>query len=480
MNALIDLFYKKKVNQLMSRKPTILICDDDRDFHFAFKAIFRGKYEFRSTYNTEEAFAVVKNQQIDLLILDIQIRTPDEGLCAIPKFKEIDPDLDIIVSSGLTDYKTVLSAMKLGAINYLVKGANPDEITITIAQTLERRSLVQKTQQQNFEAVNTQKQHLLLGESAAIQILKKTIDRIRQSPANVVITGETGTGKEVVARQLRKAFPDGTLAPFVAIDSSTIQASTAESILFGHEKGAFTGAERTTQGLFEEANNGIIYFDEIGNMPLEIQAKLLRVIQEREISRMGSSRILSLNFRVVCATNKNLEEMVTKGEFKDDLLQRLNVLPIQLPPLRDRKEDIPILIRHFLTRLGPPANQLNFTNGAIEILQAYSWPGNIRELSNVIAYVTTMADGPDVDAADLPPKFRDAKIKADHSINSTKPSSECLSFYDQVTQFEKELLRKEYQKHEGNISKLAFSLGMDRSHLYTKLKEAGLHTVKKK
>lgn len=464
----------------MNRKPIILICDDDQNFHLALKIIFKGKYEFRSAYHSDEALVIIKKNQIDLLVLDIKMRTPDEGIQAIPRFKEIDPDLAIVVSSGITDYKVVLKAIQLGAVDYVGKDTDPDGIMITIANALEKRSLLQRTSQQNFEAVNIQKQHELLGNSPAIQSLRKTIERIRQSSANVVITGETGTGKEVVARQLRKIRSDGTLAPFVAIDSSTIQASTAESILFGHEKGAFTGADRTTQGLFEEANGGILYFDEIGNMPLSIQAKLLRVVQEREISRMGSSRILNLDFRVICATNKNLEVMTQQGEFKDDLFQRLNVLPIELPPLRDRKEDIPLLIRYFLGRQGFSDDQLQFTQDAIEALQSYSWPGNIRELANVIAYITTMVEESEIDVSDLPPKIRDTKFKSNNPGIPQLDSKNHMSFYEQVASFEHALLEREFKKCNGNISKLAITLGMDRSHLYTKLRETRIYTSKKK
>lgn len=464
----------------MSRKPIVLICDDDPSFHLALKLILKGKYEFRSAYNSDEALIIIKKNQVDLLVLDIKMRTPDEGIQAIPRFKETDPDLAIVVSSGITDYKVVLKAMQLGALDYVAKDNEPDGIMITIANALEKKSLLQRTSQQNFEAVNIQKQHELLGISPIIQDLKKTIERIQLSSANVVITGETGTGKEVVARQLRKLLPDGTLAPFVAIDSSTIQASTAESILFGHEKGAFTGAERTTQGLFEEANGGIIYFDEIGNMPLAIQAKLLRVVQEREISRMGSSRILNLDFRVICATNKNLETMIKQGEFKDDLFQRLNVLPIELPPLRERKEDIPILIQHFISRQGLRQNQLEFTKEAVEALQSYSWPGNIRELANLIAYVVTMTEDSEIDVSDLPPRFRDMKFRSNSSDISSIESKSQMSFYDQVALFEHSLLEREYKKCNGNISKLAITLGMDRSHLYTKLRETGIYNSKKK
>lgn len=458
----------------------ILICDDDKTFHHNLKAALKGKYECRSAYDSTEGLAIAKNYHLDLIILDIQMKTPDEGLRAIPFFRELDSDVAIIVSSGLTDYQIVREAMKLGAADYLVKGSDLEAIQITLSQALEKRAILKHSARQNFEAAHFQSRNILIGGSPLVDRLRKTIERVRQSSANVLITGETGAGKEVVARLLRRSLPDGSLAPFVAIDSSTIQANMAESILFGHEKGSFTGADRTTKGLFEQADGGIIYFDEIGNMPLEIQAKLLRVVQEREIARLGSTRAISSQFRVVCATNKDLEQMARNGLFKDDLLQRLNVLPIQLPPLRERTEDIPLLIDHFLKVQTQEGESVTFTEAAIAALKGYSWPGNVRELGNIVSYVTAMTDGLEIDLEDLPPKLRDSARVQQTATIPTSAAGGPKSFYEQVSAFEQELLRREYEKHEGNISKLALALGMDRSHLYTKLKEAGLYSTKKR
>ena len=460
----------------MQKLPQILICDDDSVFQLSVKQALKGKYECRTAYNADEALAILKKQPVDILLLDIQMRSPTEGLRFIPRFLEADPELAIAMVSGLTDYKVVREAMVLGASDYFGKDLEPEALLLAIGKLMERRKLLQRSEQQNFEAVSNQRQHVLVGQSPQIANLRKTLEKIRGSSANVVISGETGTGKEVVARQLRRKLSDGSLAPFVAVDSSTIQSSTAESILFGHEKGAFTGAERTTKGIFEEANGGVVYFDEIGNMPLDIQAKLLRVLQEKEVSRLGSSKVMQLEFRVVCATNKNLEEMAKIGHFKDDLLQRLNVLPVELAPLRERKEDIPGLLEHFLSRQPGGAGGLRFTPEAIQTLQNYPWPGNIRELGNVVAYVTAMTEGTEVDVADLPPRLRNSAKAVNHAAASSAESGK--GFYDQVAGFESALLASEYARHEGNVSKMALALGMDRSHLYTKLKEYGIHSAK--
>ena len=452
----------------MERETKVLICDDDSLYHLAIKQALKGKFDCRSAYNGDEALTILRKYPIDVLLLDVQMRTLDEGLRYLPRFRELDNDLAVVMISGMTDFQTVREAMRLGASDYIPKDFDPNDLAHTIGLVLDRRRLIQRQGQQNFEALNQQKHHVMVGKSPSVHSMRKVVEKFSASHASVVITGETGTGKEVVARQLRGTMPDGSLAPFVAVDSATIQSSTAESILFGHEKGAFTGAEKTTKGIFEEADGGIVYFDEIANMPLDIQSKLLRVLQEKEVSRLGSSRVMQLNFRVVCATNRDLEEMARRGEFKDDLLQRLNVLPVLVPPLRERKEDIPDLVRHFLSK---QPGDLKFTEDALEALQGYEWPGNIRELQNVVAYAAAMVEGTEVDVADLPPRIRDSGTSRARLAVSESEGS----FYDQVGHFEKAILAREYANSDGNVSKLALTLGMDRSHLYTKLKEHGIH-----
>ncbi|OFZ21540.1 MAG: hypothetical protein A2X94_05395 [Bdellovibrionales bacterium GWB1_55_8] len=455
----------------MNRLPQILICDDDSLLHLGVKHALKGHCECRSAYNTDEALLILKKQPADVLLLDIQIRTPLEGLEAIAKFRETDADMAIVMLSGVVDYQVVRDAMKLGARDYISKDFEKGDLLHSITRVLEHRRLLQQRQRQNYELAAEQQKQVLVGENSSVQALRRTIERIRQSPANVVITGETGTGKEVIARLLRGTLPDGTLAPFISVDSSTIQSSTAESLLFGHEKGAFTGADRTTKGLFEEAHGGIIYFDEIANMSPEVQVKLLRVLQEKEVTRLGSSRVMQLDFRVVCATNRNLEEMVEKGLFKDDLLQRISVLPIHIPPLRERNDDIPLLVAHFLRKTGEKG--LSFSPEALHALKTYKWPGNVRELGNMVAYVTAMIDGTTVELADLPPKFRDTICSDAPGLPNT--AARATSFYARVAQYEETILREEYHRADGNVSRLALSLAMDRSHLYTKLREYGIH-----
>jgi DNA-binding NtrC family response regulator len=454
---------------VIENKRQVLICDDDSLYHLTLKAALKPKYECRSAYTSDEALAILRNHSVDVLLLDVQMRTPTEGLEAISKVLEFDPDLPIVMISGNIGFETVKKALTLGAVDYIPKDFNPDDLKHVLQRVLERKALIARREQQNFEVGEEQKKRILIGDSSPIKEVRRLIDKFASSPANVMIFGETGCGKEVVARLLRGKTPDGTLAPFVAVDSSTIQSSMAESTLFGHERGAFTGAEKMNKGVFEEANGGVVYFDEIANMPLGIQVKLLRVVQEKEVIRLGSTRTIKLDFRVVCASNRDLDEMVGQGSFKPDLLQRLNVLPIRLPPLRERIDDIPLLVEHFLKQ--EPRKGLRFSEEALDLLKEYPWPGNVRELMNVISFTATMAESDLIDIADLPPRFRD----------SARPprQTEHPSFYDQVAAFERKLISEAYSGCEGNVSKLALALGMDRSHLYTKLREYGLHSKKK-
>jgi len=453
----------------MKPRATVLICDDDSSFVLAAKQCLKNLYECKTAKNGDEALAIIRCQSIDILLLDIQMRTENEGIDFLPRFLEADRELSVVMNSARTDFEAVREAMRLGATDYIPKNSNPEELLHALARVDERRRLLLVRGQQTFEARAAQGKHALIGNSRAIQELKTLIGKVQQSNLNVVITGETGTGKEVVARNLRATRDDGTLEPFVAVDSSTIQSSLAEGMLFGFEKGAFTGADKTTKGVFEEANVGTVYFDELANMPLGIQAKLLRVLQEKEVTRLGSTRVIPLEFRVIAATNRDLTRMIGDGSFRDDLFQRLNVVQVEVPPLRSRVEDLPVLIGH-LTRLharaGKPA--LRFHADAVAFLQTHTWPGNVRELSNLVAYLAATTEGDEIDVPDLPPKFRDA----------IRPLSTDGSFYGRIGSFEKSILSEELTKHEGNISQLAITLKMDRSHLYTKLREHGLHATK--
>lgn len=451
----------------LSNKKRILICDDDPLFRKTL-ALLLGDYgTVVATTNADEALSLLERRSFDLLILDVQMRTPDEGLRSLPRIRAADAELTIVMLSGRKEFGVVREALRAGANDYLAKDFEPEEFRLAIERALGQRALEKSHRRRGDESVHVAKRYRLVGESAPIDRVRKIAEKFKLSEANVLIRGETGTGKEIVARLLRKSEPDGTFEPFVAIDSAALHSQTAESTLFGHERGAFTGADREKHGLFEEADGGVIFFDEIGNMPLEIQAKLLRVLQEREVIRLGSNRAIPLEFRVVAATNRPLEEMVQTGRFLPDLLQRINVLPITLPPLRDRKEDIPLLVSYFLD--ARTRGRVKMTDDAIKALLGFSWPGNVRELSAMIEYSLALIDDDAIDLADLHPRILES---------SPDSSTVAQGFYQQISAYEAEILRAAFAKSEGNISQLALRLGMDRSHLHTKLKLHGIHSAK--
>lgn len=454
-------------------KPSILICDDDETFQLGRRHLLKDKFAVKMARNTDEAKIILKKEPIDILLLDIEMRTPREGLDAIEDLQAIDEELMIVMSSGHTDLSYVREAMSKGAEDFIPKGTEPAEFILSLERVLKNKGRKKVVQSQSKEVKGTQDSYRLIGSSPKMVELRALIEKIKDKPVNVMIHGETGTGKEVVARQLRWTGEDGSLCPFVSVDSSTISGSLAESILFGHEKGAFTGADQTRKGIFEEANGGVVFLDEIGNMTLEIQSKLLRILQEKEVSRVGSTKVLPLEFRVVCATNRNLEDLVKLKLFKEDLFQRLNVIPVYLPPLRERKEDIPELVRHFVDKLGEARE---FSDSAIEGLQRYDWPGNIRELQNVVAYVLTLSDESVIEDVDLPPQIRDFRPKPLGAEGASQETSSDTSFYEAVNEFEATFLNKKYAELGGNISQMAHKLKMDRSHLYKKLKQYEIHS----
>jgi DNA-binding NtrC family response regulator len=449
----------------------ILICDDDSTFQLATKLVLtkQAGHRCHTAKNTDEAWVILKKQKIDVLLLDIEMRTREEGLEFLPRLRDLDADLPVIMSSGRTDIESVRRALREGAWDYSPKDASPEDLLHAVSQALQRLNDRREVSLSQAEIRRGARHDAILGESEAAKRLRSTLQKFSKSDAPVLIHGATGTGKELAARSLRPVRADGSLAPFVAIDSATIQGTMAESILFGHEKGAFTGADKAVRGLFEEADGGVVFFDELSNMPIAIQQKLLRVIQEKEVVRLGSHRPIPVRFRLICASNQDLEILVEAGRFQADLYQRLNVLPIRLPSLSERREDVPLLANEFLGRMRP---SWTFTEGAIQCLSDYAWPGNIRELQNVISYSVTMTDGPELDVGDLPERLRAGApsmlTAAEAGVSSNG------NFYSQVLEFEAKLLKSALARPYRSMSELAEQLGMDRSHLYTKLKQHGL------
>lgn len=465
----------------MQQKKRILIVDDDKLVQAATRYVLRDKYDVVVANNGTEATVILENHSIDLMLLDLHMRTHEEGLEYLPKFKAIDPELDVIIVSGNTELDLASRTIKAGASAYLVKAdtASPDQLLITIDAVLSKRQLIKENAHYVADRERSLARDQIVGESPAIKQLHADIEKVRRCSANVIITGETGSGKELVARHIGAA----TGRPFVSVDSATITSTMAESILFGHEKGSFTGAHAQAKGLFEEANRGTIYFDEISNMPLEIQAKLLRVAQEKEITRLGSSKVIPLDFRIICATNKDLEKLCAEQKFKYDLFQRLNVISLRIPPLRERIEDIPLLINHLMQKYRSENSPERFSPAALEFMMRYPWPGNIRELSNLIASLCAMlADRQQIEAEDLPQKLQSCGARSSEEappaigVEITEQFADPnMDFYKYMHALEGNVLSSLYKLHKGNVSQMSRELRISRSHLYSKLSAHQIH-----
>jgi DNA-binding NtrC family response regulator len=479
-------------------KKKILVIDDDNTVRIAIKHALKDRFEVIGAKNADEMKATLLNENIAVALVDMNITVENEGLDLIQVLKQHSEDMDIIVISSNVSRFSLKTAMDRGASAWLVKDFSTEQLSMTIDSVLYRRELLKENQHFEKTRARSLERSPILGVSQSVKQLGKIIEKVRRSSANVLITGETGTGKELVARHIGAS--DGRA--FVAVDSSTITSTMAESLLFGHEKGAFTGAISSAKGLFEEADGGVIYFDEIGNMPLDIQSKLLRVIQEKEVLRVGSRKPIQLDFRVIAATNRNLEDMCKKGEFKYDLYQRLNVIPISLDPLKSRTEDIDLLIDHFLKIHSVSNNRQSLSADAMNAMRAYDWPGNVRELSNTIAFLCTMnAEQSVIEVEDLPNKIRvnahdqnvlknelskvdSKKIKDNQAQDGFEAiSSEFLrlldkqsqvDFYQFMQRVEGYLLKNLVKKYPDNISKLSRAIKVSRSHLYAKLNSYGL------
>ncbi len=446
----------------------IVLCDNDELFHLTFEKMVKRFAHVTSTLHLKLLEELLSRKRFDLVLLDISMNTPTEGLDGLNRVLALAGDTPVVMISGLNDYESLRRALRGGASDFLFKGLEEREIVHSVRRLLEHEAVSRKRVVLSHEIERARSQNTLVGSSIPLVKLRGLIDRVRASTVNVLITGESGTGKELVAQALRRKLPDGTLEPFVCVDASTIQGSLAESILFGHEKGAFTGAERSTSGLFEEASGGTVYFDELANMPLDLQSKLLRVLQEKRVRRVGSTREIELDFRVIGATNRNMDQECAEGRFRFDLLQRIGVFPIELPPLRERREDIPELVSHLLTKLSSKDRSVSLTDDALAALMQYDWPGNVRELSNALAYALTVSDDTRVTVNSFPAKVLAFGRKT--SVDEGKTDG----FYGTVAEFERDVLARAFREHGGVVAQVARSLKMDRSHLHAKLKAFGI------
>ena len=445
---------------------TILVVDDEKSIRDALRMIL--EYE---GFNVEEAesgrasLMIVKNRDIDAVILDVKMQGMD-GIETLESLKKIRASLPVILLTGHGTIETAVDATKKGAFDFLSKPPDRDKILITLRNAFKQDALFRENEEmrKQIEAEDT-----IIGSSDVMAHVRETIERVAPTDARVLITGENGTGKELVAKAIHR-FSRRVERPFIEVNCAAIPSELIESELFGHEKGSFTGATVQRIGKFELAHEGTIFLDEVGDMSAQTQAKVLRVLEEGTFERVGGSKQIAVDVRVISATNKNIPEEIKQGRFREDLYHRLNVIPIQVPPLRDRRDDIPFLANHFLNVLSKK-NKLPvraFTDDAIDELRSMNWSGNVRELRNVVERLLIMSREREIRKKDIE-QYATGKQDAFGELLSLD-----ATFQDFKDQAEKIFIQRQLERFHWNISRTAEELEIQRSHLYTKMKKYGL------
>jgi two-component system nitrogen regulation response regulator GlnG len=456
----------------------VWIIDDDRSIRWVFeKALAREDIPFKTFSNAQEALAALAGSPPQVVVSDIRM-PGSTGIDLLQQIKEQHPSLPVIIMTAYSDLDSAVSAFQSGAFEYLPKPFDVDQ-----AVDLIRRAMSESQQHEEIEQAPESAPEIL-GQAQSMQEVFRAIGRLAQSQATVLINGESGTGKELVARALHRHSPRSP-RPFIAINTAAIPKDLLESELFGHERGAFTGAQTMRRGRFEQAEGGTLFLDEIGDMPPDLQTRLLRVLSDGQYYRVGGHQPIRANVRIIAATHQDLEVRVKQGLFREDLFHRLNVIRLKLPSLRERREDIALLARHFLSKsardLGVESKRL--TEPAMKYLSALDWPGNVRQLENICHWVTVMAPGVNVDVPDLPAEIRerDTRTVTESWISALEREAESAlnrgerRIMDEMTRsFEKALILKALAHTGGRRIEAANLLGLGRNTLTRKIQELGL------
>ena len=448
----------------MSERISILIVDDEEAMRDACRQVLTADgLILEEASSGEEALEALRRGSFDLVILDLKMPRVD-GLQILQCLREESPSTAVVVITGYATVESAVEAMKLGAADFLPKPFTPEVLRLTVRRAfrgvrMARENLLLKSQLRQCRGEDYE----LVGQSDAMRQIHDLVRRAGPSDSTVLITGESGTGKELVARAIRDHSPRRE-KPFVTVDCGALVGTLFESELFGHVKGSFTGATSMKHGRLELANGGTIFFDEIANVGPDIQAKLLRLIQEREFSRVGATQVMPIDVRIIAATSRNLPDEIREGRFREDLFYRLCVVPIVLPPLRQRREDIPLLAEHFLqkhrSRWRQPMN--GFSKAALAALARHDWPGNVRELENAVERAIVLAPGETIMPAELP--YHGTLAKSSAKIGDSVP----------LSVIEKEHIAKVFRRHGGNRTATAETLGIDRKTLRRKIRAYGL------
>ena len=456
----------------MPRKAHLLLVDDDPNTLASLSRAFRmAGHEVTVCDNATRAVETLRSEAFDLVFSDV-IMPGKTGLDLLEEMKSLGLKTPIIMISGQANIEMAVRATKLGALDFLEKPLSTDKLLLTIENALR----ITRLENENQELRRRIGKHELVGGGAAMKKLVTEIERVAASETRVCILGETGTGKELVARAIHEKSARRENA-FVTLNCAAVPAELIESALFGHEKGSFTGAAAKHLGKFEQAEGGTLFPDEIGDMPLAMQAKLLRVLEEGEVERVGGDKPIRVNVRVLVATHRNLENLVKENRFRQDLFHRVYVFPLQVPPLRERKEDMPQLLEHFASQVASQNGwiQKSFDAEAVEALRKYSWPGNVRELRNVVERLILLSEGESVNADDVKVVLPNYGSKPDDSNAAGanhRETSGTLAERSEV--FERETLISEIRRQNFHMTNVARSLGLERSHLYKKCQQLGI------
>ncbi len=453
---------------------TILIVDDEESVRNSLAGVMKDEgYEVVSALSGKEGLDLVQEVQPSLALLDIAMPEMD-GIETLRRFREIRPDMPVIMVTGHGTIETAVKTTKMGAYDFIVKPPELQHLTLVVKHGLEESRLRQENESLRR---SIERRHEIVGESKQIRTLKQQIALAGPTNGWVLIHGESGTGKELVARAIHRASRRSS-GPFIEVNCAAIPQELIESELFGHEKGSFTGATGMKRGKFEIAHGGTIFLDEIADMSMATQAKVLRVLEGQEFQRVGGTKPLKTDVRVIAASNKNLADEIRKGSFREDLYYRLNVIPLEVPPLRDRTDDIPRLVRHFLQEFSAEYGQKAKTidQDALNLFVRYQWPGNVRELRNIIERLIIMVPCPVLRVNDVPPPISLSRSEQEFpSVSTTaRGGYDHVTLKDARAAFERDFILQKLKENGGNVSRTADNIGVERSNLHRKIKALGI------
>jgi two-component system, NtrC family, nitrogen regulation response regulator NtrX len=445
--------------------PRVLLVDDETNIRKMVGALLESEgFETMEAPDGNAAIARIGDDPPDVVLLDLMMPPGPDGLATLERIKKRAPHVPVVMMSGKANLADAVRATKLGAFQFLEKPLTPEGVLVALRGALELGRTLAENRRLHAELGHADP---LVGTSAAMEELRAMIARVAPTESRVLITGESGTGKELVASAIHRQSARAT-KPFVTVNSAALPRDLVESEMFGHERGAFTGATERRQGRFELADGGTLFLDEVGDLGAEAQAKLLRVLETGVVQRVGGERPFSVNVRVLAATNKDLQQGVRHNHFREDLWFRLNVLPIHIPPLRERPEDIAPLVRHFVK-----GRSVTFDAGAIPLLTAYPWPGNVRELANIVERLSILASGDTISAAEVA-----RVLPQDGTAPIPRPESDVpwhdVALTDALDQHERELIARALSASRGNVAEAARRLATDRANLYRRMRRLGI------